>query len=236
MRDQNLLTHRQRSKKRVKSEKEELKATRPNQIWSWDITYLKTDVKGRFYYLYMFVDIWSRMITGWEVLEFESGESAAKLMFKICNIHGINKEQLILHSDNGSPMKSATMYATLSKLGVTPSFSRPNVSDDNAYSESLFKTLKYSAGYPKFFRTIEDANMWVEKFVEWYNNVHLHSKIQFVTPYQRHTLQDIEILNNRKLVYEKAKLDNPGKWSKNIRNWDYKENFTLKKESYKKVI
>ena len=208
---------------------QELKADGPDQVWSWDITYLLSDIKGKYYYLYMFEDVWSRAIMGWEIHENETSELASELMNRLAvekNIEGIK-----LHSDNGSPMKGATMLATLQRLGVVPSFSRPSVSNDNPYSESLFKTLKYSAGYPKSFSTIEDARKWVEGFVDWYNNEHRHSRIKYVTPMQRHSGEDKLILEKRKKTYKKAKAKNPGRWSGKTRDWDWIETVKLNPEN-----
>lgn len=199
----------------------ELAATGPCEVWSWDITYLRSPVKGLYYYLYLFMDIWSRAIVGWAVHETESAESSAELMKKICSEMDI--KNIKLHADNGGPMKGATMLATLQKLGVMPSFSRPGVSNDNPYSESLFKTVKYRAGYPEYFDSIEHAHEWVEGFVEWYNTVHLHSGIKFVTPMQRHKGLDRAILEIRKATYEKAKEKNPMRWAGKTRNWDWQE-------------
>lgn len=235
LREADLLTHRKNCRKSRKNQKIELIATMPNQIWSWDITYLKTDIRGRFYYLYMFVDVWSRMITGWEVCEYESGEKAAEMMSRICNNHRIDKNQLTLHSDNGSPMKSGTMLATLEKLGVTSSFSRPSVSNDSSYSESLFKTLKYNAGYPRQFKTLDEASDWVAKFVNWYNKEHRHSKIAFVKPEQRYLGLDVQILEQRQRVYEKAKKMHPERWAKQTRKWLHQKEVILKKGNYKKT-
>ncbi len=220
LRKRGLLKHRTESKPGTKSKKpEELKATGPNQVLSWDITYLKTSIKGQFFYLYLFEDIWSRLIAAWKVHAYESGEVASEIMKKL------HREQCLsgvhLHSDNGSPMKSATMLATLQKLGVAPSFSRPQVSNDNPFTESLFRTLKYNVGYPKSFETIEEARAWVAKFVHWYNNEHRHSKIKYVTPMQRHTGEDKEILEKRKKTYEEARRKNPHRWTRGIRNWDH---------------
>ena len=205
----------------------ELIATAPNQVWSWDITYLKTEIKGKFYYLYLIMDVWSRLITGYSVHEEESGVHSSRLIKESCLKHGVKKGELNFHSDNGSPMKCATMLATLEWLGVNPTFSRPAISNDNAYSESLFKTLKFKSGYPKYFKTLEDAKSWVIGFVRWYNEEHLHSKIKDVTPIQRHKRDDIKILENRKIIYEEAKKKNPERWSKGkIRNWD-RENIVI---------
>jgi len=220
LRKRGLLKHRTESKPGTKSKKpEELKATGPNQVLSWDITYLKTMIKGQFYYLYLFEDIWSRLIAAWDVHSYESGDLASEIIKELERKRCL--EGVHLHSDNGSPMKSATMLATLQKLGVAPSFSRPQVSNDNPYSESLFRTLKYNVGYPKSFETIEEAREWVSKFVNWYNNEHRHSRIKYVTPMQRHTGKDKDILEKRKRTYEEAQMRNPNRWSRNIRNWDH---------------
>jgi putative transposase len=168
----------------------------------------------------MFLDIYSRMIVGHKVHDVESMEYSSQLIDAICASEGIQKHQLILHSDNGGAMKGATMLATLQRLGVVPSFSRPKVSDDNPFSESLFKTLKYCPEYPsRPFGSLEEANALVEKFVYWYNNIHLHSGIKFVTPSSRHAMKDDKILENRKRVYEEAKRKNPNRWSRQTRNW-----------------
>ena len=215
-----LLEHRGKSKRKSLNKPAPLIATRPNMIYSWDITYLKSSVAGRFYYLYLFMDIYSRKIVGWRVHECESMEYSARLVEEICLREGILENQVVLHSDNGGAMKGATMLATLQRLGIVPSFSRPSVSDDNPFSESLFKTLKYCPQYPsKPFSSSDDANGWVGKFVHWYNEVHLHSGIKFVTPSSRHAGKDLEILNARKKVYEEARLKNPNRWSRGTRNW-----------------
>ena len=143
-------------------------ATAPNELFSWDITYLPTLVIGIYFYLYLFVDIFSRKIVGWQVYETESGELASEVMRDICERENIAPNQVVLHSDNGSPMKGATMLATLQALGVMPSFSRPAVSNDNPYSESLFKTLKYRPNYPnRAFENLFAARQWVGTFVRW---------------------------------------------------------------------
>lgn len=195
-------------------------ATAANQIYTWDITYLPTAVKGRFFYLYLVMDIFSRKIVGWQIHETEASGLAADLVRDICRNENIQRQQIILHSDNGSPMKGATMLATLQELGVTPSFSRPSVSNDNPYSESLFRTLKYRPEYPeKPFANLSDAREWVNGFVRWYNEAHQHSAIKFVTPDQRHTGQDAAILANRDQVYARAKATHPERWSGKTRDW-----------------
>lgn len=197
------------------------KATGPNQVWSWDITYLKAAIRGAFYRLYLIEDIFSRKIVGWEVHENETAEHASELVHKACLAEGIHQDGLILHADNGSPMKGATMLATLQQLGIVPSFSRPSVSDDNPYSESLFRTLKYTPAYPsKPFDSLAAAREWVHCFVQWYNEAHRHSAIRYVTPGQRHRGEDIDILAKRKVVYEQAKAAHPERWSGATRDWN----------------
>ena len=213
-----------------------LKATAPNQLYSWDITYLPTLVLGLFFYLYMVIDIYSRKVVGWQVYEMESSALAADLMTDICQQENIERHQVTLHSDNGSPMKGATLLATLQELGVMPSFSRPSVSNDNPYSESLFRTLKYRPEYPeKAFNDLATVRAWVKGFVHWYNNEHLHSAIKFVTPEQRHKGEDKEILVKRKCVYQQAKSRHPERWSGAIRNWDQVDEVFLNPEKQKKV-
>ncbi len=204
--------------------KPSLVATGPNQVWSWDITYLKRNVKGSHFYLYVVMDIWSRKIVGWAVHPTESAEHSSKLIREICLREGVEEHTLVLHSDNGGPMKGATMLATLQWLGVVPSFSRPQVKDDNPFSESLFRTLKYRPGYPKKpFKSVEEARAWVQSFVDWYNHEHRHSGIQYVTPAQRHRREDVQILERRRIVYERAKQRRPERWTGATRNWDVKE-------------
>ncbi|MGZ8239547.1 MAG: IS3 family transposase [Methylobacter sp.] len=195
-------------------------ATAPNQLYSWDITYLPSSVRGQFFYLYLFMDIFSRKIVGWQVYGEESSTLASELLRDLCHREGIQPNQLVLHSDNGGPMKGAAMLATLQQLGVMPSLSRPAVSNDNPYSESLFKTLKYRPTYPlKPFAKVTDARDWVTSLVEWYNHEHRHSAIRFVTPAQRHEGLDESLLVKRKAVYETARARHPQRWSGTTRNW-----------------
>jgi putative transposase len=195
-------------------------ATGPNQVYTWDITYLPTDIKGIFFYLYLVMDIYSRKIVGWQIYETETSALAADLLRDICSSERIQPQQVILHSDNGSPMKGATLLATLQELGVIPSFSRPSVSNDNPFSESLFRTLKYRPEYPeKPFANLTAARTWVTEFVRWYNQEHLHSAIKFVTPEQRHKGLDAAILAQREKVYQQAKAKHPERWSGNTRDW-----------------
>ena len=221
MRAENMLKHRGADRPAQRRHKPSaLCATAPNQLYSWDITYLPTLVMGIYFYLYLFIDIFSRKIVGWQVYDSESSDLAGEVMRDICAREDIAPSQVILHSDNGSPMKGAIMLATLQALGVAPSFSRPAVSNDNPYSESLFRTMKYRPVYPrKAFGSLLAARQWVGQFVQWYNHEHRHSAIRFVTPAQRHGELDTELLRKRAIVYEAAQFRHPGRWSGAIRNW-----------------
>jgi transposase InsO family protein len=229
LRENDQVQHRERSKQPAKrSRPTAYTATAPNQLWSWDITYLKSSVKGSFYYLYMVLDVWSRKIVGYEVHEEESSELAAWLLEASCGAEGITKGSLVLHSDNGSPMKGATMLAKLQDLGVAASFSRPSVSNDNPFSESTFRTAKYRPDYPsRPFACLAEARTWAASFVHWYNTEHRHSSINFVTPADRHEGRDAEILMARDEVYADAKRRHPERWSGATRNCSPIQKVTL---------
>ena len=208
-----------------------LTARRPEQIFCWDITYLPTCVRGIHFYLYLFVDLFSRKIVGWQEFDCESAQLASELLQDICARQGIAAGQLVVHSDNGSPMKGETMLATMQRLGVAPSRSRPSVSNDNPYSESLFRTLKYRPQLPvKPFENLLQARRWATALVRWYNEEHRHSAIGFVTPSQRHAGQDMALLESRAALYEMARQANPQRWSKKTRNWSYVDQVDLNPE------
>lgn len=236
LKEHKMLAHRQASKPAVTRRPKEHVATGPCQVWSWDITYLQTSVKGLFFYLYMIMDVWSRKIIAAQVFDKESMDHSSMLLAHACRLHGVKPEELVLHSDNGGPMKGATMLATLHKLGVIPSFSRPSVSNDNPYSESLFRTMKYRPEYPSNpFDNMEQARSWVDGFVFWYNTQHLHSSIRYVTPDDRHFGREEHILANRKKVYEIARSRNPNRWSRRIRNWNSVHQVWLNPEKKKET-
>jgi transposase InsO family protein len=195
-------------------------ANAPCEVWCWDITYCASQVRGRYFYLYMFMDIYSRKLVGYEVYEEESGAHAVTVLQRALLSEQCFNTPIILHSDNGAPMKSQTLKIKLEELGVLPSYSRPRVSNDNAYAESVFRTLKYRPQWPSNgFKDLADVRQWVERFVHWYNHEHKHSKIRFVTPQQRHSGQDQQILDNRKVVLEKARNKTPSRWGgREIRN------------------
>ena len=200
-----------------------LRADRPNQVWSWDISFLPTTVRGVWLYLYLVVDVWSRKIVAWDVAEREDAQIAADLVSRACLRERISRprpQPLILHADNGNAMRAATLESRLEELGVLRSFSRPRVSNDNPYSESLFRTVKFRPDYPsRPFDSKAEACEWVAAFVDWYNHRHRHSGIKFVTPHQRHSGAAIAICQERTQVYEKARQAHPKRWSQSTRCW-----------------
>ena len=226
LRENDMVHHRRKGRPGKKRNRPpELIATGPNQVWSWDITWLKTGVAGIFLYAYVIIDVWSRKIVGWEVHPRESDKIAAELFRRLAseqNLRGVR-----LHSDNGNPMKGATMIMMLYWLGIVPSFSRPRVSDDNAYSESLFKTLKYTAGYPKYFSGLEHARSWMADFVNWYNDKHRHSGIGYITPNQRHSGEGKIVMKKRNAALLKAFSSKPERWSRKPALWNETETVYL---------
>jgi transposase InsO family protein len=218
--EEDLMAHRSPVRPRMHSKPKALVATGPRQVWSWDITYLRAAKRGSFYYLYLVLDVWSRKIVAWCVHEVECAELAGALVTEACAAERVDPGTLALHSDNGGPMKGATMLATLQRLGIAASFSRPRVSDDNAICEAIFRTLKYRPGYPrKPFASLEEARAWVATFVSWYNGEHLHSAIKYVTPNDRHEGRDAAILAVRHALYTAAKRTTPRRWAGNTRDW-----------------
>jgi transposase InsO family protein len=188
------------------------------------MTYLPSQVTGQWFYLYLIMDLYSRKIVGWEVHAQDDSEHAAHLVHRTALAEGIAaKDRLqrpVLHGDNGSTLKATTVLAMLRWLGVKPSYSRPRVSDDNAFVESLFRTAKYRPEFPaKGFKDLQDARQWGREFVHWYNNNHRHSGIRYVSPEQRHSGQDKKILAQRHAVYQQARQRNPSRWSRQTRNW-----------------
>lgn len=211
-------------------------ATGPCETWCWDITWLPSVVRGRWFYLYMILDLYSRKITGYEVHETESGEQAAALMQRSVIREGCWRQPLVLHADNGAAMKSQTLQMKLYELNITPSHSRPCVSNDNAYAESLFRTLKYVPQWPSSgFSTLGDARSWVDKFTRWYNEEHRHSGIRYVTPAERHCGEDSVLLEKRDELYRHAQKAHPERWSGKTRNWQPKGPVTLNPERDKQA-
>lgn len=228
MREEKMQHHRGRSQKPTRRIPESHLATLPNQVWTWDITWLGGPVKGLYYRLYLILDLFSRKVVGWEVWEKEEAKHAETLVKKAVINEKVQGAPLVLHSDNGSPMKAETFLSLLEKLGIQSSFSRPRVSNDNPYSEAMFRTLKYRPDFPyKGFASLEEARQWAQQFVHWYNEVHLHSGLNFVTPVQCHTGEHITILEKRKDVYTEAKAKHPERWARGTRNWAPNEQVAL---------
>jgi len=195
--------------------KPELLATGPNQVWSWDITKLLGPEKWTYFYLYVIIDIFSRYVVGWMVATRESAALASRLVWETCLKQGLpNDHNLIIHSDRGAPMKSKLLAQLLADLGITKSFSRPQVSNDNPFSESHFKTLKYHPGFPGRFGCIEDARGHCGPFFDWYNDEHRHSGIEMLTPAMLHYGRADEILAARYNVLQAAYLARPERFVK----------------------
>jgi transposase InsO family protein len=197
-------------------------ATAPRQLWCWDMTFLPAAVVGRWFYLYLILDVYSRKIVGFEVHDSDDADHAAHLVKRTALAEGIHAmlAKPVLHGDNGSTLKATTVLAMLHWLGVKPSYSRPRVSDDNAYVESLFRTAKYRPEFPnKGFADLGDARAWAARFVHWYNHEHRHSRIRYVSPAQRHAGDDSEILAARHALYRQARERNPRRWTGATRNW-----------------
>jgi transposase InsO family protein len=191
----------------------------PNELWAWDITWLPGPIAGMFFFLYLVLDVYSRKIVAHEVHEAESAACAARLIEQAVRRENVEGQVLVLHQDNGSPMTGSTYLAKLAELGIRPSYSRPGVSDDNAYAESLFRTCKYRPQYPGAFATIEESRAWVLRFARWYNHEHKHRNLRFVSPAQRHVGEEKHIFARRIGVYDAARARNPERWSRGIRNW-----------------
>ena len=170
-------------------------------------------------FLYLILDVYSRKIVAHEVHTEERSDHAAVLIEQAVRREGVAGQTLVIHQDNGSPMKGSTYLAKLHELNITPSYSRPGVSDDNAYAESLFRTAKYRPNYPGAFANLEEAQAWALAFVRWYNHEHKHRNLKFVSPAERHAGVDSTIFQHRIAVYEKARTKNPERWSRNTRNW-----------------
>lgn len=194
-------------------------AHKPNHIWSWDISRLRGSSRGQQFCLYLVMDVFSRRIMGWHVDDQESGGTASRFIRRTCEEHGVRQRGLLLHSDNGGPMRGAIMRAMLRQMGVLPSFSRPRTSSDNAFSEALFRTMKSHPSYPRIFSSLEEARAWMAHFVHWYNREHPHSGISFVTPDARHFAREHELLARRNRVYELARSRRPERWSHGLRAW-----------------
>jgi transposase InsO family protein len=208
-------------------------ASAPREVWCWDMTYLPAEIAGRWYYLYLIMDVYSRKIVGFEVHDSDDAVHAAHLVKRTALAEGIHAlaDKPVLHGDNGATLKATTVLAMLYWLGVKPSYSRPRVSDDNAFVESLLRTAKYRPEYPeRGFADLQAARRWAADFVRWYNDEHRHSGIRYVTPAQRHAGLDQEILRARHELYIRARDNNPRRWSGATRDWSHIATVTLNPE------
>jgi putative transposase len=196
--------------------KPELLATSPNQVWSWDITALRGPAKWTNYPLYTVLDIYSRYVVGWMIAEVESSEFAKQLIAETTCRQGIQSDQLILHADNGAPMRGKPLSQLLVDLGITRSHNRPYTSDDNPFSEAQFKTMKYRPDYPNRFDSLTDARLWAQRFFDWYNHQHYHSGLNLLTPASVHYREDEAVKHQRQIVMKAAYLAHPTRFAKGM--------------------
>jgi len=219
LRSVNMIHHRNNNKPKRKSSKPPEKvATGPNQVFTWDITWLHTTVRGIFLFAYVLIDIYDRSIVAWEIHDREDEELSRDMFKRVSKRH--NLKGVHLHSDNGNPMKGVSLLGLLYSLGVSNSFSRPRVSNDNPFIEAFFKTLKYDRKYPGKFENLDTARNWFAGFIHWYNHEHLHSALGYVSPAHRRRGKDIILFQRRNETIEAARQKNPERWGKrNIRRW-----------------
>jgi putative transposase len=207
---------RRKGHRRTQYKKPELLATAPNQVWSWDITKLKGPAKWTYFYLYVIMDIFSRYVVGWMVAHREQKSLAKRLIKETCLKQNIAPGQLTIHADRGSSMKSKVVAQLMADLGITKTHSRPHVSNDNPYSESQFKTLKYCPAFPDRFGCIQDARSFCQDFFTWYNKEHRHSGIGLMTPESIHYGFAEHLNENRSVVLWAAFQKNPQRFKGKI--------------------
>ena len=208
------LRERRNQRRHPQYKKPELLATGPNQVWSWDITKLRGPVKWSYFYLYVIIDIFSRYVVGWMVAGQENARLAEHLIEETYRKQDIVPGQLMLHSDRGSPMKAKTMTQFLADIGVSKSYSRPHVSDDNPFSESQFKTLKYRPDFPNRFGSVQDSRLFCHRFFDWYNCEHHHFAIVLLTPADVHYGRAEQIISNRQRVLDQSYEEHPERFVK----------------------
>jgi len=207
--DEKEVRERRNQRRRPEYTKPELLATAPNQVWTWDLTKLRGPQKWTYYHLYVVLDLFSRMIVAWMLAHRESGDLARDLFAQAYDQQGVEPGQLIVHADRGSAPTAKTLGQLHADLGIERSFSRPRVSNDNPFSESAFKTLKYSPGYPDRFGSYEDALSWCRHFVPSYNHEHRHSSLRYLTPSAVHHGEANAQLARRRAVLEAARCLHP---------------------------
>lgn len=215
LRRRGALTHRSESKKpQAVRESAQLEVTGPNQFWAWDITWLKTPVRGMFLYAYTIIDLFDRSIVGWCIETYESDDLSMQLFARVTR--DLKVIPAIVHADNGHPMRGMTLAVFLDSLMISRSYSRPRCSNDNAFIESWHKTLKYSVGYPKMFENLKAARIWYADFVHWYNNEHQHSGLAYATPMQTRRGETKQLFSKRNKTILEARQRNPLRWSTGI--------------------
>ena len=212
--ENNEVRERRNQVRHIEYAKPELLATRPNELWSWDITKLKGPTKWSYYHLYVIIDVFSRYVVGWMIADRESSELAKKLISETIRNQEADPTCLTIHADRGSSMKSKPVALMLSDLGVTKTHSRPHVSNDNPFSESQFKTMKYRPEFPKTFGSLEDARAFCVDFFRWYNCEHHHSGISLMTPETVHYGLAEEVNRKRNVTLERAYLEHPERFVK----------------------
>lgn len=200
---------RRRIRRHPKYSRPELEASGPNQVWTWDITYLKAQIRGQFYYLYVVIDIYSRLVVGWLLADRECEELARRLLSQSYRKQGVQPGQLSVHADRGAPMKSKSVQQLLADLDVRPSHSRPRVSNDNPFSEAGFKTMKYSPAFPARFASFEEAQAFCREYFAWYNQEHYHTGIALLTPAQVHYGEADAVLAKRQATLDAAFEQSP---------------------------
>lgn len=216
LRADNLVRERRAQRKHPHYAKPVLMADAINQVWSWDIAKMRGPFKHLFYNAYVAIDFYSRFIPGWMVADHESGDLARQFVNQTCAAWGIGPDTLTLHADNGGPMKSLPLYYLLENLSVAKSHSRPHTSNDNPFSESLFKTTKYHPTYPDHFDDIEHARKWMQEFVNWYNNIHHHSALAMMTPADVYFGRTKIRQNARQMLMNDAYQRNPERFTHGV--------------------
>lgn len=196
------------------TQKPSVTATAPDQVWTWDITKLAGPVAGVFYFAYVIIDLYSRYVVGWLLAEKENAQLATQLIRDTIQLRGVEASQLVIHSDRGSPMTSGSMAQLCAKMGVTQSFSRPRVSNDNPFSESQFKTMKYQPDYPERFGSPMHSRGWLEEFFDWHNNGHHHAGLSMFTPGDVYEGRVLEIARRRQTALDAAYAAHPERFVK----------------------
>ena len=200
-----------RAGKACNAKRPELRATGPGQVWCWDITWLDAPLKGTYFYLYMAIDMYSRKVVAWEVFAKEDGTLARDLFAQALEAEGIPAGQITIHADNGKPMRSKSLRGLFDLMSVTASYGRPHTSNDNAFAESLFATMKGRISFPEYFGSLQSAREYCMEFFTWYNCFHLHSGLDFVTPQTVHEGLHQEIFDRRNVLLEMDRVAHPSR-------------------------